>query len=112
MTTPNQGKAEYLQGISHWEDFLKSHNVASWANAMNSLQDALASPHLSRRSAADAHYKTGLLWLFDSQYEMALDRLKTCLSISRQAFVHDAIGHVYGALGNHEESAFPLQTGN
>ncbi len=110
MTPASKGEADYLQGIASWEDCLKATDtvgrITSWVDAVNSLHAAVASPHISLRSAADAYYKLGLLHMLDSEPRRALDYFKGCLSINPHAAVHDVIGTVYGMLKDHENSVF------
>ena len=110
MIPTSKGEADYRQGIASWNECLKAADVVgritSWVDAMNSLHAAVASPHLSRGSAADAYYKLGILHLYDSEPAKALEYFKRCLSINPDANVHDVIGTVYGMLKDHENSVF------
>ena len=110
MTPTSQAEADYLQGIARWKECLGATDmvgrITSWVDAVNSLHAAVASPHLSLGSAADAYYKLGILHLYDSEPRKALEYLKQCLSINPHANVHDVIGTVYGMLKDHESSVF------
>ena len=103
---PTEGEKEYVQGVGHFEDFLKNHSILSWGQALNSLQAAVLSPDLGPRKAADANYKLGLLFLFDSNYRDAVYYFETRLRIGPGAFVHEAIGAAYNALHEYERSAW------
>ena len=105
MTSANRAEIAYAAGVTNFNEFLRAPSLASWARAMNSLGDAIASPGINPEAVTDAHYKTGLLWLFDSNYENALAYFRNCLSIRPQASVHEAIGAVYAALRQYERSA-------
>ena len=94
MTT-TEGEKEYAQGGRHFQEMLHNHSRLSWAQALNSLQAAALSPDLDRCKVADANYKLGLLFIFDSNYRRALYYFETCLRIERAAFVHAAIGVAY-----------------
>ena len=108
MTQTNTAEVAYRHGIACLNDFLEATNAAnraiSWVNAANSLRAAMAAPHISRRIEADACYKLGLLHVFDSDYQTALDYFRRSLSIDPHAFVHEAIGATYYALSDHENS--------
>lgn len=108
MTPTSSGEADYRQGIASWKDCLKATDtvgrITSWVKAVNSLNAAVASPHISRRSAAGAYYTLGLLHMFDSEPLRALNYFKRCLSIRPHADVHTAIGNAYGMLKDHKNS--------
>ena len=112
--TPTEGEKEYAQGIGHHQDFWQNHSLLSWAQALNSLQAAVLSPDLDPRKAADANYKLGTLFMFDSDYRSAAYNFEKCLQIRSEAFVHEALGavynasHEYGRSGWHYEQALYL----
>ena len=103
--TATDGEKEYAKGIAHHQDFWKKHSILSWAQAVNALEAAVHSPELDRRRVADAYYKLGLLFMFDSNYRSALYYFETCLRFGRAAYVHEAAGAVCNALHEHERSA-------
>lgn len=104
--TPPEGEKEYAQGVGHFQDFLKNHSIVSWGQALNSLEAAKLSPDLGPRLVADANYKLGLLFIFDSNFRDALYYFETCLRIGRAAYVHEALGAVYNALHEYGRSGW------
>ena len=104
MTT--EGEKEYARGIGHFNAFLENHSMVSWGQALNELGAAAWSSDLGPHKVADANYKLGLLFIFDSNYRRALYYFETCLRIERAAFVHAAIGVAYHALHEYERSAW------
>lgn len=107
MASASEAKQNYERGILKFQEFLSRRNLSSWADAMNSFDDVVASGQLSPHDTTDATYKMGLLWLFDSNYEIALRYFERCLSINpRASFVHSAMGAVYPSLGNYEKSVW------
>ena len=100
MASASPAKRDYERGVLKFRDWLTERTIPAWAEAMNLLDRAAASGQLGPREAIDASYKTGLLWMFDSNYEMALRYFEMCLSINpRASFVHTAMGAVNLALG-------------
>ncbi len=104
--TLTEGEKEYAQGVGHFTDFLQNHSIVSWGQAVNSLEAAVRSPEFDPHRVADALYKLGLLFMFDSDYRFALYYFETCLRNCRAAHVHEAIGTVYNALHEYERGAW------
>ena len=105
-TMPSEGDQAYAQGIKEFTDFLSKPSIVSWAQALNSLQTAALSTHLVPSKVADAHYRLGLLFVFDSDYRSALSYFQTCLRIQRSALAHEAMGTAHNALGEHTHSGW------
>ena len=103
---PTQGYAEYARGVGHFEDFQKNHSILSWGPALNALEAAVHSPGLEPHRVADAYYKLGILFLFDSNYRRALYYFETCLRYGRTAHAHQSAGAACNALHEHERSAW------
>ena len=64
----NIGHAEeaYHRGIARFNEFLTAPSLITWSVAMNALDDAMACRELPRGQSAEAYYRAGLLWQFDS----------------------------------------------
>lgn len=107
MTSVSTAERDYKLGTLRFNDFLTHRKLTSWGEAINLFGAAAASGQLALSDAVDANYKVGLLWLFNSDNEKALQYFTRCLSIDPGAhFVHLAIGATYLSLGEHKKSAW------
>ena len=104
--TLTEGEKEYAQGVAHLEDFWKNPSLLSWSQAQNSLQAAVRSLDLDPNKGADANYKLGQLFLFDSDLRSAEYYFQMCLQLRQAAYVHEALGAVYNALQEYGRSGW------
>lgn len=110
MASASAAMRDYELGVLKFANWLTQQGHSSWAEAVNLLGDAVASGQLGSHEAKEANYKMGLLFLFDSNYGMALQYFEKCLSVAPpDSFVHSAMGAVCSLLGEYGKSASHYQ---